>query len=289
MAYDFEFGSSTAKGGFASEDKVVEKFNNWKNDKEAQVWLKILGCRLEDIKEVRAIGIPPQINKEFARSLGLENDEDLQFKKADLQVQITVILSNGVIKRENISVKKANKNANYNQVDKRKVDRYQKIWKFDDEIATILKLFTGEIEPVKHPDLLCKYCGMTAEELEDCRRIYLNYLKPKYLEKIIKFFSEKKFQILLDIIKGRGALAAEWLMVVRYDPDKNETKWVLTNINTALDCFQIGDVKLTKKRKASLQLSNGIVMQRKGGTPDPTSLQFKIKPLLIFGYMDKFK
>ncbi|NPA55636.1 MAG: hypothetical protein GXO40_04650 [Epsilonproteobacteria bacterium] len=78
-------------------------------------------------------------------------------------------------------------------------------------------------------------------------------------------------------------------MVVRYDPDKDETKWVLTNINTALDCFQRGDVKLTKKTKASLQLSNGIVMQRKGGTPDPTSLQFKIKPLLIFDCIKQSK
>jgi len=287
MAYDFEFGSSTAKGGFASEDKVVEKFNNWKNDKEAQTWLKILGYKLEDIKELKAIGIPPQISKDFAKSLGLEKDEDLQFKKADLQVQITVVLNNGVIKRENISVKKANKNANYNQVDKRKVDTYQKIWKFDDEIATILKLFTGEIEPVRNPDLLNKYCGISPEQLEDYRRIYLDYLKPQYLEKIIRFFSEKKLKILLDIIKGRGALAAEWLMVVRYDPGKDETKWVLTNINTALDCFSIGNVKLTKKTKASLQLSNGIVMQRKGGTPDPTSLQFKIKPLLIFDYIEE--
>lgn len=287
MAYDFEFGSFTAKGGFASEDKVVEKFNNWKNDKEAQLWLRILGYKLEDIKELKAIGIPPQISRDFARSFGLENDEDLQFKKADLQVQITVVLNNGVIKRENISVKKANKNANYNQVDKRKVDTYKKIWGFNEEIATILKLFTGEIEPVKNSELLNKYCGMKPEQLEDCRRIYLNYLKPQYLEKVIGFFSRKKMKILLDIIKGRGALAAEWLMVVRYDPEKNETKWILTNINTALDCFSIGDVKLTKKTKASLQLSNGIVMQRKGGTPDPTSLQFKIKPLLIFDCIKK--
>jgi len=28
--YDFELGSRTAKGGFANEKAVCEKFNNWK-------------------------------------------------------------------------------------------------------------------------------------------------------------------------------------------------------------------------------------------------------------------
>jgi hypothetical protein len=285
MAYDFNFGSSTAKDGFASEDKVVKKFNNWRKDKEAQQWLKILGYNLEDIKELIAIKIPSKISIDFARKLGLEKDENLQFKKADLQVQITVSLNKGLIKRENISVKKANINANYNQVDKRSVDNYQKMWKFDDEIAEILKLFTGEIEPVKNPDLLNKYCGIKLNKLKDHRRIFLNYLKPQYQNKIITFFEQNKYTILLDVIKGRGALCAEWLMVVRYEPFKNETTWTLLNINPAIDIFGKGKVKLTKK--GSLQLSDGIVMQRKGGTPDPTKLQFKIKPLLVFDYLGK--
>jgi len=282
MAYDFDFGSRAAKGGFASEKKIVEKFNNWKNDEEAKLWLKQMGYNLDEIKELKAIGIPPKISKKFAKQLGLENGEDLQFKKADLQVQITIVLFNGIIKRENISVKKSNKNSNYNQVDKRKVDTYQKIWGFDNEIAEILKLFTGELEPTKNPKLLFKYCSIPVSNLEDPRRIYLNYLKPLYQEKLINFFRIKKPLIIMDIIKGRGALSAEWLMVVKYEETKNETTWILFNINQAIDIFSKGEVKLTKQHKASLQLSYGIIMQRKGGTPDPTSLQFKIKPLMVF-------
>ena len=287
MAYDFDFGSRAAKGGFASEKKIVEKFNNWKNDEEAKLWLKQMGYNLDEIKELKAIGIPPKISKKFAKQLGLENGEDLQFKKADLQVQITIVLFNGIIKRENISVKKSNKNSNYNQVDKRKVDTYQKIWGFDNEIAEILKLFTGELEPTKNPKLLFKYCSIPVSNLEDPRRIYLNYLKPLYQEKLINFFRNKKPLIIMDIIKGRGALSAEWLMVVKYEETKNETTWILFNINQAIDIFSKGEVKLTKQHKASLQLSYGIIMQRKGGTPDPTSLQFKIKPLMVFDIESK--
>lgn len=30
MLYNFEFGSRTAKGGFANEKVICDKFNNWK-------------------------------------------------------------------------------------------------------------------------------------------------------------------------------------------------------------------------------------------------------------------
>lgn len=285
MPYDFEFGSSTAKGGFYNEKLVAKKFNNWKQDKEARIWLKILGYKLDDIKDVRALQIKQRISKDYAKSLGLEKDEDLQYKKADVQVQVIVFLNDGTIKRENISVKKANKDANYNQVDKRKVDSYQKMWKFDDEIKEILKLFTGEFPPLENRELMFKYCTVKASQLKDKRRIFLNNLKPKYLEKIIKFFESKKPLILMDIIKGRGALCAEWLMVVEYDKSTDKTTWALVNINQAIDIFSLGKVRLSKK--GSLNISDGIVMQRKGGTPDPESLQFKIKPLIVFDYLSK--
>jgi len=285
MPYDFNFGSSTAKGGFASEHTIANKFNNWRRDAEAKKWLEILGYDLNSIKEVNAIQIPPRLSRILAKQLGLEKEEDKEFKKADVQVQVTIVLNNGIIKRENISVKKANKGANYNQVDKRKVDTYQRIWGFDSEIAEILKLFTGEINPVENPQILKKYCEKEVAELEDNRRIYLNYLKKEYLEKVIDFFKNKKIQILMDVIKGRGALCAEWLMAVKYEPDSDTTTWALININEAILIFCQGEVRPTKQ--GSLQLSNGIVMQRKGGTPDPTSLQFKIRPLMIFDYLKK--
>jgi hypothetical protein len=51
----FEMGSTTAKGGFANERTICDKFNNWKNDKEAQIWLKIMGYDIEKIDSVKSI------------------------------------------------------------------------------------------------------------------------------------------------------------------------------------------------------------------------------------------
>ncbi len=41
-----ERGSQTAKNGFRNEDDIVRKFNDWKNDKDAQVWLIIMKYKL---------------------------------------------------------------------------------------------------------------------------------------------------------------------------------------------------------------------------------------------------
>lgn len=48
--YDFEFGSRTAKGGFANEKAICEKFNNWRKDEDATLWLKIMGYNLDKIE-----------------------------------------------------------------------------------------------------------------------------------------------------------------------------------------------------------------------------------------------
>ncbi len=60
-----------------------------------------------------------------------------------MQIRIVITIGN-ILKIENLSLKKANSDADYNQVDKRLVDAYQEMWKFDDEINFWLKLFTGE-------------------------------------------------------------------------------------------------------------------------------------------------
>lgn len=59
----FELGSKTAKGGFANEKAICEKFNAWKKDKEAQEWLKIMGYNISKIDSVKAIHIPTRIKK----------------------------------------------------------------------------------------------------------------------------------------------------------------------------------------------------------------------------------
>ncbi len=164
----FEIGSTTAKGGFANERDICKKFNNWKNDIEAQMWLKIMGYDIKSIDSVEAILIPTRMKREFVEKLGLREsfDELMRFKKADAQIRIIIIIGR-IIKIENLSLKKANSDADYNQVDKRWVDSYKEMWKFDDDIALGLKLFTGEIIPSTHPEII----GNKA--LRDKRRMFL--------------------------------------------------------------------------------------------------------------------
>ena len=49
-----EEGSITAKKGFQNEDFVVQKFNSWQQDLDAQQWLQIMNYCLNEIESVKA-------------------------------------------------------------------------------------------------------------------------------------------------------------------------------------------------------------------------------------------
>ncbi len=270
----FEIGSTTAKGGFANEKTICAKFNNWRKDNEAQIWLKIMGYNPKQIDSVEAIHIPTRMKRIDMERLGLEEsiEELMKFKKTDAQIRIIITLGK-IVKVENLSLKKANLDADFNQVDKRWVNSYQEIWGFDNEVAFGLKLFTGEITPTSYPEIIGN------KTLRDKRRIFLDEF-PEYLrEKIIHFFTENKILVVSDILKGRGGLSANWMLVTRYSKADNTTTWTLRDINTTMNFFGSGEVRISPK--GSLYLGK-ITMMRKGGTPDPTKLQFKIKPCTLF-------
>ena len=196
----------------------------------------------------------------------------MRFKKADAQLRIFIKLGD-ILRIENLSLKKANSDADYNQVDKRWVSSYQEMWGFDDEIALGLKLFAGEINPASYAELIQNI------QLRDQRRMFLDELPEGLRNKIINFFKDNKILVVSDVLKGRGGLSADWMLVTRYNRDENTTTWILKDINTAMNFFGSGEVQLSPK--GSLYIGR-IVMQRKGGTPDPTKLQFKIKPCELF-------
>lgn len=102
------------------------KFNNWQTDFEAQRWLVLMEYNLEEIEFVKAVV--------------------LSGYKADIQVQITIKLKE-VIDVENIQVKLVSNLKGFNQIDKRWIDKYVEMWNIPNEIATLLKEYTGEILP----------------------------------------------------------------------------------------------------------------------------------------------
>ncbi len=270
-----ELGSKTAKGGFANEEAICKKFNVWKKDKEAQQWLKIMGYDIKKLDSVKAIQVPTRIKKSDLSKFGVSEEEYEQFvrfKKADAQIRI-IIKIGSILKIENLSLKKANSDADYNQIDKRTVDFYQEMWKFDNEITLWLKLFTGEILPKSQKKLIGKI------KPKDSRRLFLTEMPEVIQKKIIQFFKENKILVVSDVIKGRGGLSAGWMLVTRLNKQEKTTTWILKDINTVMNFFGSDDVEISLR--GSLHIGK-ITMQRKGGTPDPTKLQFKIKPCQLF-------
>jgi len=241
-----KLGSTTAKGGFRNEDDVVSKFNNWKNDEDAQKWLEIMGYPIKEIEKVMAI--------------------KLHGYKTDVQVQITIYLKKAIV-AENLSVKLVSNPQGFNQVDKRWVDSYAKMWDMPQDVVKILKLFTGEIRP-------------TRSGLRDSRRMFFDEMTESDQKKIIDFFTKNKFLVVSDILKGRGKFSAGWMLVALIA--NGETRWVLKSINHAMNIFSNGEVKITSH--GSLKIGK-ITMQRKGGDagrPTSNMLQFKINPVELF-------
>ena len=173
-----EKGSHTAKAGFKNEDDVIEYFNNWKTQPIAQEWLKAMDYSINDIEKVIAFKIKGHF-------------------KADMQVQISVSIKlKKLLDVQNIQVKLVSNTQGFNQIDKRWVDKYVELWNIPEDVAKILKYFTGEYAPqILHP--------------RDARRMFMDEFTLDEQECLIKFIHDNKALIVSDILKGRGTFSAE--------------------------------------------------------------------------------
>ena len=242
-------GSETAKGGFRNEDEVIEKFNNWENDEVAQDWLIAMNYVIKEIEFVKAV----KIGGNF---------------KTDVQVQVTIKLKEA-IDCENLSIKLVSNPQGFNQIDKREIDKYVEMWNIPKDIETILRLFTGKIEP-KNKD-----------GLKDPKRMLLTEMSQEDQDKIVSFFNRNKILVVSDILKGRDKFSADWMLVI-LKKDSESYEWALKDINTVMNLFGKGDIRITKQ--GSMKIGE-IGMQRKGGDNGRESakmLQFKINPCLLF-------
>lgn len=239
-------GSLTAKNGFANEDDIISKFNNWKIDKTAQIWLNIMQYDIENIEYVKAV--------------------KLSGFKTDVQVQVTIKLKDA-IDAQNLQVKLVSNPKGFNQIDKRWIDKYIEMWNIPFEVSQILKKYTGEIPPDN-------------KKLKDSRRMFANEFTEDEQNLVIEWLNNNKSLIVSDIIKGRGQFAAEWMLVAQ--KISSDARWVLKPINFCLNHFGNGSISITKL--GNFKIGN-ITMQRKGGDngrPTANMLQFKINPAELF-------
>lgn len=245
-------GSNTAKNGFKNEDEIRDKFNNWKMDKDAQAWLAAMNYKPDEIETVVA-----------AKPHG---------EKADVEVAIT--LREGVSvqagrlrsKREGISIKLVSSPTGFNQIDKRWLSTYAKMWKMPADVQTALKLFVGETGPPAGS--------------RDPKRTYLNELDPSTQKAVVDFFTTNRDEIVSDLFAGDGSHAAGWVMVA-FKATAN-TRWVIRSSADTIKHFADGKVEITKA--GNLKIGR-VTMQRKGGDGGRETakmLQFKINPVHLF-------
>jgi hypothetical protein len=239
-------GSQTAKNGFKNENDIVRKFNNWKNDDNAQSWLMIMGYTLSEIEYVEAL-------KLFGY-------------KTDIQVQVNIKLKKA-IDVENLQVKLVSNTKGFNQTDKRWVEKYAEMWNMPNEIISILKRYTGEIPPdISNP--------------KDKRRMFANEFSESEQKNILTWLKNNQSLIVSDILKGRGRFSAEWILVAQ-KTEKN-ARWVLKSMNFCMNYFGNGNIEITSGGNFKI---GKITMQRKGGDSGRNTanmLQFKINPAELF-------
>lgn len=267
-------GSQTAKSGFENEDLIINMFNDWKKNKIAQKLLNEMSFKTDELKEVKAEKAPGR-------------------QKSDMILKITIKDKSDKILKTNISIKKygytiengKKSKFNYNQIDKRTINKAKEKWNMPDEIADELRKFTSE-EGFTATDLLKegKISKQKYDSLKDKRRVMLNEMPSEIQKRIIDFFKNNKNKIVTDVMKGEGEYAADWMLVDEVELDKNKkvkkiSKITIKSIEKAIKIFSKGEVGLT--RDGNLKIGK-ITLQRKGGTPDPTKLQFKISPGDIF-------
>ncbi len=237
-------GSQTAKAGFKNEDEIRDKFNNWRTDEDARRWLAAMGYDVSKVESVAA-----------AKPHG---------EKADVEVRIKV--TNLAEKVEGISIKLVSSPNGFNQIDKRWLATYARMWKMSDAVRNALKFFVGEAPPTK--------AG------RDPKRMYLNELDTDSQKAVLDFFTTNREEIVSDLFAGDGVHAAGWVMVALKSTDK--PRWVIRSSQDTIRFFGEGKVEIT--RTGNLKIGR-VTMQRKGGDGGRETakmLQFKINPVQLF-------
>lgn len=266
-------GSATARGGFDNEKAIAEAFRT--NGAFSNQCLEFMGYRGGRV--IGAVTVPSKLGIQSAKTIlemptdptPAKLEEITRQQKADVRLTIE---HSGQTVTVNLSLKKANKKADFNQIDKRSVDTYQKLWGFDEEISLWLKLFTGALDRVifeRHTK------GLETDKKR--HRLKFTAFPETKQQLILDFLSANKTRLIEDVVRGRGSLSADYIVVTRQAGISKEVH--LCKASDAVSYLQQGEVK--KSPRGSIEFGK-LTIQRYGGSPKPDLLQFKIKPSLLF-------
>ncbi len=247
--------AKAARSGFRNEDWVVSQFTKHRNSRWSQGWLRVMGYDIHTMKNLCA---------QTTRKMGF-------FNKAD----VLVLVGDNV---EWISVKKFS--ASFNQIDKRWIDDYAKMWHMPDDVVKVLKMYCGEddFRPGQINDV--KGLGMAS----DMRRFTMNEISPAGREAVLTFLNKNKSKIIKDVMSGTGKAAAKWMLLVEERNDLPYRSAILPINSVVRHCS--GGAYITQNGVIRL---GRLTIQRKGGDNGRKSaqmLQFKFSPKDMFDMPD---
>ena len=233
-----KLGSETAKSGFDFEKVVENSLLNFKENSLGKDLLLETGINIENIIDIK--------------KLSKTNNE-----KSDVRVLIK-LKDNDLI--FNISCKSYG-DASFNQIDKRPVDKYAEIFNFPDAVTVALKKFTGEIND-----------GIN-------KRKFFDQLLEEERKYILEYFRKISKEVIELLFIGNGSNKINWVVLRKKETPNEKEKINILPVSFCID-WANGEVRESKIHRGHIStFSVGkIKIQRKGGTPDPNSLQFKFSP-----------
>jgi hypothetical protein len=265
-------GSKAATEGFSNERQVVNSFNA-KNAFAEQCFAAMhipvtASVKAMHVSHIQGESSLSKLLELTKRPTSSEVSTIRKFQKADIRLRITESDRSSHL---NLSLKKTAK-ANFNQVECHSVLDYQEALGFDDEVCLWLRLFTGA---VTETELEMWTNGLTVDGKRG--RVIFHQFPSDKKEKILSFLESKKRQIISDAVRGRGPLCADFVMVTHQT--ESETRAHVSPVEAVIDHLSVGNAEAS--HKSSIRLG-GLTIQRRGGTPNPSFLQLKMKPRDLF-------
>lgn len=171
---------------------------------------------------------PKKVCAQATRKMGF-------FNKADVLVLVDECV-------EWVSVKKFT--ASFNQIDKRWVKDFAKMWRMPEDVADSLRMYCGEsgFRPA--------YCANPAARTRDGRRFFMDELSDARQKKILSFFGKNRNQIIKDVMAGRGRGAAKWMLLVEGGEGASPKSTLLSMTEAVRHCT--GPASITKKGTCGL-------------------------------------
>lgn len=240
-------GASSATNGREAEE-AIQALVDFENNPDGQKWLRQMGYPPQVVEEVHALDTGGTKGNRKATVVSEDGSRQqyyifpVRFAKADRKIYVQIINTNGQQYSELISIKscKTTGGGSPQHIARSSLVTYLHQWTglpgFTDEVRIGLELLTGRSEAYLRPsaDKFLKPAFVAKNPASSSmpkkeRLVHVEEVSEHYSDAVAAFLERNKVVILLDALKGRGGLAAEWLLLT--SPNLNK----LVNINDAVN------------------------------------------------------